>query len=180
MMEAEKAELLALLKERAVRWGEFVLSSGKKSDFYVDGKQITLHPRGAYLISKIILQKIQGLDIEGIGGLTIGADPVVGGVVAMAGREGISLTGFIVRKEEKGHGLKKGIEGIIKPKARVVIVDDVITTGKATLQAIRAVEKIEGEVVKVICLVDREEGGKEALSSYPFEPIFRKSELVLG
>jgi len=177
-MNSEKEKLKALLKRFAVRTGEFKLSSGKTSNFYVDGKQATLHPEGAYLIGKIILHKINGLDAKHIGGLTIGADPISTAVAIMSRETDSPISAFIVRKAQKEHGLKKEIEGIITPGSKVVIVDDVITTASATLVAIAAVEKIGCKVVKVICLVDRQEGGAEALCEYDFDPIFKKEELI--
>ena len=169
-----KEELKNLLKETgAVKTGEFTLSSGKKSDFYIDCRKVTLHPQGAKLIGKIILEKIKGLKVDAIGGLTLGADPITGAVVTLS-----NIPGFIVRKKEKEHGTKQKIEGIIAPGYNVVIVEDVATTGASALQAIEAAEAIGAKVIKVISVVDREEGAAEALKGYDFEPIFKKSELI--
>ena len=170
----EKDKLKALLKETgAVKTGEFTLSSGKKSNFYIDCRKVTLHPQGAKLIAKIILEKIKGLKVDAIGGLTLGADPITSSVVALS-----DIPGFIVRKKEKEHGTKQKIEGIIEPGFNVVIVEDVTTSGASALQAIEAVESFGAKVVKVISVVDREEGAKETLKNYDFEPIFKRSELV--
>jgi len=177
-MDQDKNRLKKLMKQKAVKTGTFTLSSGKTSDFYVDGKQATLHPEGAYLIAKIILHKINGLNAKHIGGLMIGADPIAAAVSLMSREMDCPLSAFIVRKAQKEHGLKKEIEGIITQGSDVVIVDDVITTASATLAAIAAVEKIGCKVVKVICLVDRQEGGAEALCEYDFDPIFTKEELM--
>jgi orotate phosphoribosyltransferase len=167
-------ELKKLLKDTgAVKTGDFTLSSGKKSNLYIDCRKITLHPQGAKLIAKIILEKIKGLKVDAIGGLTLGADPITGAVVAFS-----DIPGFIVRKKEKEHGTKQKIEGIIAPGYNVVIVEDVATTGASALQAIEAVEAIGAKVVKVISVVDREEGAAQALKSYSFDPIFKKSDLV--
>jgi orotate phosphoribosyltransferase len=169
-----KEELKKLLRETgAVKIGEFVLSSGKKSNFYIDCRKVTLHPKGAKLIGKIILEKIKGLKVDAVGGLTLGADPITGAVVTLS-----NIPGFIVRKKEKEHGTKQKIEGLIEPGWNVVIVEDVSTTGASALQAIEAVEAVGVKVVKVISVVDREEGAAEALKDYDFDPIFRKSELV--
>jgi orotate phosphoribosyltransferase len=169
-----KEELKHLLKETgAVKFGEFTLSSGKKSNFYVDCRKVTLHPQGAKLIGKIILDKIKNLKVDAIGGLTLGADPITSAVVTLG-----NIPGFIVRKKAKEHGTQQKIEGIIKPGWNVVIVEDVATTGASALQAIEAAEAIGAKVVKVISVVDREEGAAEALKNYDFDPIFRKSELV--
>ncbi len=167
-------ELIKLLKDKeAVKFGEFILSSGKKSDFYVDCRKVTLHPQGARLIAKIILEKIKGMRVDAIGGLTLGADPITASVVALS-----DIPGFIVRKKEKEHGTRQKIEGIIAPGYNVVIVEDVATTGASALQAIEAVEAAGARVVKVISVVDREEGAAAALKNYAFDPILRKSELA--
>jgi orotate phosphoribosyltransferase len=169
-----KNELIKLLKEKqAVKFGEFTLSSGRKSDFYVDCRKITLHPAGAKLIAKIILDKIRGVKVDAIGGLTLGADPITSSVVALS-----DIPGFIVRKKEKEHGTKQKIEGIIEPGFNVVIVEDVATTGASALQAIEAVESFGAKVSKVISVVDREEGAAEALRNYNFDPIIKKSDLA--
>ena len=169
-----KEELKKLLKETgAVRFGEFTLSSGKKSDFYVDCRKVTLHPQGAKLIGKIILEKIKGLKVDAIGGLTLGADPITSAVVTLS-----DIPGFIVRKKAKEHGTQQKIEGLIEKGWNVVIVEDVATTGASALQAIEAAEATGAKVVKVIAVVDREEGAAESLKSYDFDPILKKSELV--
>ncbi len=172
-MTLEK-ELQRLLRETgAVKTGEFTLSSGKKSDFYVDCRKVTLHPQGAKLIGKLVLEKIKGIKIDAVGGMTLGADPIIGAVVTLG-----DIPGFIVRKKAKEHGTKQRIEGLIQPGWRVLIVEDVATTGGSALEAIAAAEEAGAKVVKVISVVDREEGAKEALANYDFDPIFRKSELV--
>ena len=169
-----KDELKQLLfSTGAVKTGKFVLSSGKKSNFYIDCRKVTLHPQGARLIAKIVLEKIQGLKVDAIGGLTLGADPITSAVVALS-----DIPGFIVRKKEKEHGTKQKIEGIIEPGFNVVIVEDVATTGASALQAIEAVEAFGVKVIKVISVVDREEGAVETLKNYDFDPIFKKSDLV--
>lgn len=169
-----KEELKKLLfKVGAVKTGDFTLSSGKKSDLYIDCRKITLHPQGAKLIAKIILDKIKGMKVDAIGGLTLGADPITGAIVALS-----DLPGFIVRKKEKEHGTKQKIEGLLEPGWKVVIVEDVSTTGASSLQAIEAAEAAGTKVIKVISVVDREEGAAEALKNYNFDPIFKKSNLV--
>lgn len=172
-----REELLTLLKDKAVKWGKFTLSSGGTSDFYVDGKQITLSPRGAYLVATLILDMLKDEPVEAIGGPTLGADPIVAAVAALSQDTARPLPAFIVRSDQKKHGLQKRIEGILKPGMRVAVVDDVITQGTAVARAIEAVEEAGATVVKVLCLVDREEGGAEALAKYNFTPIFKKSKL---
>jgi orotate phosphoribosyltransferase len=169
-----KEELKKLLKETgAVKTGEFTLSSGKKSNFYVDCRKVTLHPKGAKLIGKIIIDKIKGLKVDAIGGLTLGADPITSAVVTIG-----EIPGFIVRKKAKEHGTQQRIEGLIKKGWNVVIVEDVATTGASALQAIEAAEAVGAKVIKVISVVDREEGAAEALKTYDFDTIFKKSELI--
>ena len=173
-----KEKLKPLLKEKAVRIGEFKLSSGGTSNFYVDGKQITCHPEGAKLMAEIILEKLKGCKIDAIGGMTIGADPMAAAVAVVSAGTKTPIPAFIVRKAQKEHGLGKKIEGIIKPGWNVCVLDDVVTKGTATLQAIAAIEEFGCKVVKVICLVDRQEGGELALQEYDFDPIFKKEELM--
>ncbi|MCX5750455.1 MAG: orotate phosphoribosyltransferase [Candidatus Saganbacteria bacterium] len=173
---SKRDELFTLLKEKAVKIGEFTLSSGKKSNFYFDAKQATCHPYGSYLMGSLMLEEIKNLEADAIGGLTMGADPIAAVVSVLSKDLPRPLFSFMVRKEAKGHGLKKSIEGIIELGWKVIIVDDVITTAESTLKAIKAVEEIGCKVVKVMALVDREEGGTEALANYPFVPLFKKCE----
>jgi len=173
-------ELLKLVKEKAVRKGKFTLSSGKTSNYYLDGKQITLDPQGLLLLGKVILSMLHGTQVEAVGGPTIGADPIAAAVSLLSSQTGKPLKAFIVRQEEKKHGTQRRIEGPeLSPGDRVVVVEDVITSGKSVKEAIRAIEKLTCRVVKVICLVDREEGGAATLADYNFSPIFTKTELGL-
>ena len=175
-----REELLKLVKEKAVRKGEHTLSSGKKSSYYIDGKQVTLDPQGILLVGKVILGMLQGTNATAVGGPTLGADPISAAVALLSSQTGKPLKAFIVRKEEKKHGTQRRIEGpALEPGDRVAMVEDVITSGGSVLDAIREVEKLKCHVVKVICVVDREEGGQQALADYNFSPIFTKSELGL-
>lgn len=169
-----KEELIKLLKETgAVKFGDFTLASGKKSDFYVDCRKVTLHPKGAKLIGQIILDKIKGLKVDAVGGLTLGADPIIGAVITLS-----DIPGFIVRKKAKEHGTQQKIEGLLEPGWNVVIVEDVATTGGSAKQAIEAAEAAGAKVVKVIAVVDRQEGALDTLKAYDFDPICTKSELI--
>jgi orotate phosphoribosyltransferase len=150
MMLSAKDKLKQLLKEKAVKIGEFTLSSGKKSNFYIDCRKVTLHPEGARLIGEIILEKIKGLKVDAVGGLTLGADPIIGAVITLS-----NLNGFIVRKAAKEHGTQQKIEGLIESGWKVLIVEDVATTGASALAAIAAAEAAGAKVVKVISVVDR-------------------------
>ena len=178
--ETRRARLLDILRERAVSFGDFTLASGRKSGFYIDARVVTLHHEGAYLIARAILDFLSagGIEADAVGGMAIGADPIAGAVAALSHREATPLSGFIVRKESKGHGTGRRIEGGLASGSRVVVVDDVITTGGSTLAAIRAVEEIGCKVAAVICVIDREEGGAQTLKEYRFHPLFRVSELI--
>ena len=174
-----RERLLQLLKEKALRFGEFVLASGKRSDYYINGKLISLDPEGLYLLSEIILDSVKDDKVDAIGGMTLGADPMVGGVISLAGQRGLPLRGFIVRKERKDHGTESQVEGTLRKGDRVVIVEDVSTTGGSSLKAIKVVEELGCRVVKVIALLDRDEGTRENFSKggYKYEPIFTTSDL---
>lgn len=180
ILKREKARLLEILKG-VVQYKEegFRLSSGKESNFYIDGKLITLSSEGAYLTAKIILSLIKDKQIDAIGGLTMGADPIVGGVAALSFKEGRPISAFIVRKDLKRHGTMKLIEGPLKKGGRVAIVEDVVTTGESALRAIKAVEEEDCKVEMVIALVDRLEEKKPELKNYPFVPIFTREDLDL-
>jgi orotate phosphoribosyltransferase len=161
-----KSQLLALLKKEALKKGEFVLSSGKTSSYYLDGRVITLTPEGAYLVAGIILRLIKGKDINVIGGPTMGADPIVGAVAALSHlNSGPIEKAFIVRKSAKGHGIERQIEGPeLKKGDRAIIVDDVATTGKSLIEAKEALVKKGVEAREALVIVDRCEGAKENLA----------------
>ena len=179
MANRNRNRLMELLKEHSLMFGDFTLASGKKSNFYFDSKRTTLLPEGAYLTAMEILAILNENQIQAdaIGGMTLGADPIVCPVAALSHVEGSPLRAFIVRKETKGHGTTRQIEGTLNAGSRVVVVDDVVTTAGSTLKAIEAVEQDGHEIVAVICLVDRQEGGTEKLSRWPFYPIFSRSEI---
>ena len=179
-------DLKTMLLEKSVRTGEFTLASGKTSDLYVDCRVTALDTRGAGWIGELgwdlVREKIEseGLEVDAIGGMTMGADPislVVG--MASTGHEK-ALQVFTVRKEPKGHGRGKQIEGNFQEGNKVVVADDVITTGGTTLTTIDAIRKAGGEVVFCLVLVDREEGGREAIEAngVPVASIFTRSELL--
>ncbi len=147
----------------ALLQGEFTLASGKKSDYYFDGKKLTLSPEGAYWVGKAMFDELTEIDVDAIGGLAIGADPIVTAVALISHLEGKPIPAFIVRDVAKEHGTKRKIEGHLKPGSRVAIVEDVITTGGSVSKAIEAVEAVNCKVVKVIVLVDRHEGGSDKL-----------------
>ncbi|MBE0466577.1 MAG: orotate phosphoribosyltransferase [Candidatus Desulforudis sp.] len=164
-----------LLLTRAFQFGEFVLSSGKKSTYYFDGKQVTLDPGGAYLVARAVLDKVKGKGVQAVGGPVIGADPIVGAVAVVCALQGLNMGLFIVRKDAKRYGKRRRIEGPpLQPGTRVAVVDDVLTTGGSILEAVEAVQEAGCVVVKAVVLVDRREGGTELLESkaIPVDPIF--------
>lgn len=180
MIEADRERLRQILKQRSLQFGEFVLASGRKSRFYFDSKQTTLDPEGAYLTARCILDLVRrhDLPVRAVGGPALGADPIVCAVTAVSHLEGPPLRGFLVRKEAKEHGTARGIEAAPPAGTPVLIVDDVVTTAGSTLRAIGAAERAGLVVAAVTCLVDREEGGAEALAAYRFLPLFRRAEIL--
>lgn len=125
----DRQKLIDLFHKRALKFGDFTLASGKKSSYYLDGKQITLHSEGLRLVSEGLLDLLADVQFDAIGGMSIGADPIVGGVLVAAAAHSRDLCGFLVRKEPKGHGTNKYVEGPVLPGMKVVIIDDVVTTG---------------------------------------------------
>ncbi len=185
-----KDQLRALLQEKSVCHGEFTLASGAKSDFYIDARVTTLDPRGACLIGEIGWALVKttasalGKNINAVGGLTFGADPIALSIGIASQRENPAATTtplqvFTVRKAVKEHGRQKRIEGNFAPGDSVVIVDDVITTGGSTLQAIDAIEEAGGHVAFVLVLVDRQEGGRENIEQrgHTVVSIFTRADL---
>jgi len=163
-IESLKADLLALLKKEALKKGRFVLSSGKVSNYYLDGRIITMTPEGAFLVASIILEMIKNDAIDAIGGPTLGADPIVGSLAALSHINGIAIKTFIVRKQAKEHGTGRLIEGpALKEGNKVIIVDDVATTGKALIEAKAALDQAGVAVEYAVVIVDRKEGASENL-----------------
>ncbi len=178
-MMSDRERLRDLLIQHSLIFGDFTLASGRKSRYYFDSKRTTLLPEGAYLTAREVLRTVRenGIRADAIGGMTLGADPIVCPVAALSHVEGPPLRAFIVRKETKAHGTGRKIEGNLTPASRVVVVDDVVTTAESTLGAISVATEAGHEVVAVLCLVDREEGGTERLSQWPLLPLFRRSEI---
>jgi orotate phosphoribosyltransferase len=179
-MSSARQELLRLLASKSFRLGEFKLSSGGTSDYYVDCRTTTLDARGAQLTGQVFLEEIErrGWEASAIGGLTMGADPIVTAVAVVSG----ALSGFLVRKAEKQHGTSQRIEGFREKGARVVIVDDVCTTGSSTVQAIEAARDFGFEVIGAMCLVEREEAGgrpnvERAAAPAQFAAVFRADDV---
>jgi orotate phosphoribosyltransferase len=177
---SSRRDLLRLLASKSFRLGDFKLSSGGKSDYYVDCRTTTLDAKGSRLTGQVFSDEIRakGWKAQAIGGLTMGADPIVVAVSVVGGE----LDGFLVRKAEKQHGTGQRIEGFRQKGARVVIVDDVCTTGSSTIQAIEAAREFGFNVVGVMCLVERQEAGgragvEKAAAPAPFISIFTAADV---
>jgi len=179
-----RRRLKELLLKKSYREGAIKLSSGKESNFYIDGKQTTLDPEGAYLCGMLLFALIstQEEKIEGVGGMTLGADPLVTAVSIVSHLKGASLPAFIVRKEPKSHGTENYIEGKenLGAGARVALLEDVVTTGGTLLQVIERVKSQGFEIGLVATVVDRQEGGSEALAAqgYKLLSVFTREELL--
>ena len=183
-VESLRKRLLQVLREKSVERGRFQLTSGRWSDYYVDGKQTTLDAEGCYLIGKLLFHKIRSEKEfpKGIGGVTLGADPIVTAVSLVSYLEGRPLPAFIIRKQPKGHGTGRWIEGLknIAPGGEVVIVEDVLTTGGTLLEGVRRAREAGFEVRRVYALIDRQEGGRENIeaASLVLDPLFTRDELL--
>lgn len=187
-LESDRAELADILRSKSVKTGKFTLASGKESDLYVDCRVTTLDARGAVLVGRVLhdlLRKTEaelGIQAGSLGGLTMGADPLTLAVAmtsSLAGDKDL-IQAFNVRKEPKGHGRGKRIEGNFDPSRPVVVVDDVITTGDSTLKAIEAIEAEGGKVAFALILVDRQEGGRQNIEGkgYPVVAAYTRADLV--
>jgi orotate phosphoribosyltransferase len=181
-MDEKRRELLKLLKQKSFRYSPdklFKLASGRESPYYVDCRPVTHSAPGLALIGEIFYDLVKDLGIQAIGGLTLGADPIAHATALTSYLKGKPINAFTVRKEAKGHGTGGRLVGDVKPGDRVVIVEDVITTGGSTLKAVAAVRDFGLEVVQVLILVDREEGGQEAVArEVPrVDAVFRLADL---
>jgi orotate phosphoribosyltransferase len=183
-MPSARDELLELLATNSFRLGEFTLSSGGKSDYYIDCRTTTLHAHGAELTGRVFLELIQqqGWQPQAVGGLTMGADPIVVATSIISSQAGAPIHGFLVRKAEKAHGMGRRVEGFQEKGARVVIVDDVCTTGGSTIQAIEAAREFGFNITGVACLVERLEAGgrpavEKAAAPAPFISVFSSNDV---
>jgi orotate phosphoribosyltransferase len=160
-LTALRQQLLDLFCQLAYKEGDFVLSSGQKSSYYINGKQVTLHPQGALAIGRLLLSLLPS-DTQAVAGLTLGADPMVTAVSVVSAYENWPLPALIIRKEAKGHGTQAYIEGPILPAgAHVVVLEDVVTTGQSAMKAVERLRQAGYTVEQVIALVDRQQGGAE-------------------
>lgn len=183
-LTAARESLLNLIAKNSFRLGSFTLSSGIKSDYYIDCRTTTLQAQGAEFTGHVFLDlfRQQGWLPEAVGGLTLGADPIVTAVAVISSQAHAPIHGFLVRKAEKAHGMGQRIEGFQEKGAGVVIVDDVCTTGSSTIQAIHAAREFGFRVIAVACLVEREEAGgrpavEQAAAPAPFVAVYKSSEV---
>lgn len=177
-----RTRLLDLLATRSARRGSFTLASGRQSDLYIDCRPTTMHPEGLTAIGPLGLAAIagRGWNADSVGGLTLGADPVSYAIAYASQQAGTPLRAFTVRKEAKTHGTGKLIEGAFEASDRVVVIEDVITTGGSALKAVEAVRAAGAQVVGVLAVVDREEGGREAIEAtgVAVEALVRAAEIT--
>ncbi len=182
-MSAEaRRRLKEILVRESLMRGDFTLASGAKSSFYLDVRRTSMHPEGAALCAELILDELDDLELSAVGGPVLGAAPLVGAIAAESFRRGRPLPTFLVRKEAKGHGTAKLIEGHFPVGGTVALVEDVVTTGGSVLRAL-AVARGEGaKVPRLVCVVDREQGGDAACAEHEveFRPLFRVAELLAG
>lgn len=180
MSENIRERLRQMLLERSMRFGEFVLSSGATSNYYIDVRKTSLHPEGLKMVARLFWEQLKDDDVTAVGGLTLGADPLVAGVMWWSHEMGRPLEGFLVRKMSKDHGMRGQVEGNLAGHKRVAILDDVITSGESALIAAEAAESYKAEVVRVLTVVDRGQGAAQIFQQrgYPFTPLFTIGELL--
>ena len=180
MESSYRDQLRQMLLSRSMRFGEFVLSSGATSNYYIDVRKTSLHPEGLALISKMFFELLAADNVTAVGGLTLGADPLVAGLMWYSHEMKKPLEGFLVRRTTKDHGLRGQVEGNLAGHKRVAILDDVITSGESSLIAAEAAESYKAEVVRVLAVVDREQGASQIFQQrgYPFSALFSIGELL--
>jgi orotate phosphoribosyltransferase len=161
----DKSALIDLVRKLALQVGDFTLASGKKSKYYLDCRKVTLDSAGANLLADGMLELLAKDWPDAVGGMAIGADPITAAIITVAGRTGKTLKGFIVRKEAKQHGTGRDVEGPVLAGERAIIVEDVVTSGGSSLAAIEKAEAFGLKVLGVLAIIDRLEGGKEALAA---------------
>jgi orotate phosphoribosyltransferase len=177
-MESDEKDLLEILRRESYVPGQVKLSSGRVSDFYIDVRKTAFLPEAAHLIGRLLYEKVKPHRADAVGGMAVGAIPLVDAVVHESFRGDRPVPGFFVRKVAKGHGMGRKLEGRFEKGWRVVILEDVVTTGESALDAATAVQEAGGTVLLILALVDRQEGGGEAISAqgYSFEAVFKRSD----
>jgi orotate phosphoribosyltransferase len=176
----ERDELKEILKKRSILKGDFTLVSGKKSSYYINGKMTTLSARGLYLASKLLLDRFDSIEYDAFAGPTIGADPIIGALLSLVAQRGLEKEGLLIRKEAKDHGTKSLVEGNLKKGMRVILLEDVATTGGSLLKAALAIEAAGGTIAGIYTIVDRDEGAEANLADagYRFSSLFMVQELL--
>lgn len=169
---SSRDRLKDLFRARALRFGDFTLASGKKSSYYVNSKKVLFHAEAISLLGDLLFEVTSDLEFEAIGGLEVGAIPMAAAALTAFHRNGRSMEGFFVRKQAKAHGSQELVEGQVNAGDRVVVIDDVLTTGGSLVQAIHAVEAAGAKVVRAVCICDRLQGAAEALKDYDYRPLF--------
>ena len=181
-MADPRERLALLLVQKSYREGKFTLTSGKTSDYYFDCKQTALHPEGSWLLGSLFNDMLKDIPLAGVGGLTLGADPLVTATTVISHERGRPLNGFIVRKQPKGHGTDQYIEGManFSPSDAVAVLEDVVTTGGSLLKTCERVQAAGLRIAAVCCVLDREEGGRQALqdAGYNLISLFTRKELL--
>jgi orotate phosphoribosyltransferase len=165
----DREALKALIREKALRFGDFTLASGKRASYYLDCRQITLDARGARLVGQGMLELLGQNLPDLVGGMAIGADPITAAILTLAGIQGLPLRGVLVRKEPKQHGTAKMVEGPFHEGESIAIVEDVVTTGGSSLLAIERCESVGLRVTRVLAIIDRLEGGREAFAARGYD-----------
>lgn len=178
----KRQQLFKLLQQHSFKTGQFVLASGKTSNYYMDCRMTTLHAKGAALIGELLYQQLEPYHIDAVGGVVLGAAPMVTAVSTASVSHNNTINGFLVRKESKGHGTGQQIEGHLAPWMRVALIEDVVTSGGSLIKGIKAVQQAypNVEIVKVISIVDRNAGGKEAIEALgiSFDSLYNVDEFL--
>lgn len=181
-MHSLKQRLAKILIEKSYKEGNFTLASGKKSEYYFDCRQTALHPEGAWLIGSLFFDMLKDLPIVGVGGMTLGSDPLISATSVISFEKGRPLPGFIVRKESKGHGTNQYVEGLANFASgdKVALLEDVVTTGGSILTACKRAEDVGLKIIRICSVLDRNEGGRERLADagYELSCLFTRQELL--